>query len=147
MTLRFFSKSRSRVSGTAHIQAQRQDRDYPIREFPPSLTTLLPSPLEPPARTRDRDRLVHHPLADAEILVHPLPNVLVLASNLVRLETGPDGSPLRGSSQLFNHVRLIFEMSRTKGADHRREEVEVIVETHVKPVDRFIPARNAETAG
>jgi hypothetical protein len=33
------------------------------------------------------DRLIHHPLANAEILVDPLGNFLVFAGNLVALET------------------------------------------------------------
>lgn len=48
--------------------------------------------LEKAARTCNSDRLVHHPLANPEVLVNPFGNVLVLAGNLVRFETGSGNS-------------------------------------------------------
>jgi hypothetical protein len=69
--------------------------------------------------------LVHHPLADAEVLVDPLGNFLVLAGNFVALETGGPVSPLRLRLGLLDRW----------GSD----------KTHVRPVERFTPARKADT--
>ncbi len=49
----------------------------------------LSGPLEPSARPGNGDRLVHHPLADAEVLVDPFRHLLVVTSYLVGFETGP----------------------------------------------------------
>lgn len=79
-----------------------------------------PSPLEPAAGPGDGDRLIHHPLADAEILVDPLLHLLVLARDLLRLETGPDGSPRMGRKLVACSLRR-FEVSRREEKRFRIE--------------------------
>lgn len=84
------------------------------------------------AGTGDGDGLVHHPLAHDQVLVDPLGHFLVVTRNSVGLETGPRASPTgsrvrRGLSLDMVHQPLNFR-------------------THVKPVDRFMPARMVETA-
>lgn len=63
---------------------------------PSPMAINLPRPFEPAARTRNGDRLIHHPLADAEILFHPLPHLLVIPDDRFLLETRPDRSPEPG---------------------------------------------------
>lgn len=48
------------------------------------------------ARAGDGHALVHHPLADAKVLVEPLGHIFVLASYSVGLETGPRTSHKAG---------------------------------------------------
>lgn len=57
-----------------------------------SRAILLTRPLEIAARPSDGNALVHHPLADTEVLVEPLVNIFVFAGNLVCLEAGPGTS-------------------------------------------------------
>ncbi len=47
---------------------------------------FLSGTLKEAARAGNGDGLVHHPLADAEVLVDPFRHFLVLAGDLVRLE-------------------------------------------------------------
>lgn len=42
-------------------------------------TDHLPRPLEPAARSRNRGRLIHDPLADTEVALDPSVELLVLA--------------------------------------------------------------------
>lgn len=78
------------------------------------------------AGSGDGNGLVHDPFADTEVLVDPSSEVLVFTGNFVPLETGS-----RRSRNGFESDMLGREGSR--------------LDTHVKPVDRFIPARKAET--
>ncbi len=57
------------------------------------------SALKEAAGAGDGDRLIHHPLADAQVLVNPFRNFLVVAGDFVGLETGPRTSRSRGTCQ------------------------------------------------
>lgn len=82
--------------------------------------------------TSNGDGLVHHPLAHAEVLVDPLGHFLVVARNSVGLETAPRTSPTGSLVRRYSSQDRVYQL--------------LYRGTHVKPVDRFIPARMVETA-
>lgn len=95
---------------------------------------------EPTAGAGDSDRLIHHPLADTEILLDPFRHVLVFAGSSIRLETGSDDSQI-------GHMLAAAEscLCRRRG---QRSSIRIGILrrfTHVRPVERCIPARKAET--
>jgi hypothetical protein len=75
--------------------------------------------LEVSGASCDSHRLVHDPLADAEVVVDPFAHFFVLAGEAVGFEPVP--------SQYDWQLEPSFW-------------------SYVKPVERFMPARNAETA-
>lgn len=95
--------------------------------------------LEEAARPGDGNRLVHHPLSHTEVLVDPAGDLLALARHALCLE------PAR--RQLYS------PFSKTAVAEscqqHSFCRFGAVVKnkgcTHVSPVERFMPARNAET--
>lgn len=86
----------------------------------------LSGALEEAAGACDGDRLIHHPLADAEVLVNPFGNVFVVAGNFLGLETGPRTSRNGAESdEPFSKYRVFGwgENSRQAGrALHSGEE-------------------------
>lgn len=98
----------------------------------PGCLPCLSGALEPLAGAGDSDRLVHDPLADAEIFVHPLADVLVVAGDGLGFEAARRwprqlGRPCEKGAQRDHHDGVFWG-------------------THVKPVDRRMPARMVETA-
>lgn len=94
----------------------------------------------------DTNRLVHHPLADIEVGINPLLQILVLCE-LLGGKTGPGCvSSLVFSSCLFSLVFVCrcFGCSQEgrKGKSSRSMNGG---RAHVKPVLRFMPARMVET--
>ena len=79
--------------------------------------------LEEAAGAGECNRRIHHPFTNTEVLVDPFGNLLVLASNFFGLEA-IDASSL-------------VEKGRIGEA--------LFIATHVKPVERFMPARKADT--
>lgn len=91
------------------------------------------SPFEEAARSGNGNGLVHDPFADPEVFVEPAVEVLVFAGDLVRLETAIAGKHLVRDLHLW--LRLCSGSERCGWCR----------ETYVKPVERFMPARKAET--
>lgn len=87
----------------------------------------LPLALEVATGARNGHRLVHHPLADTQILVDIRLDLGIITGKLI----GPEAVPSTTYISLFvifQVLMITFDL------------------THVRPVERFIPARRAETA-
>lgn len=115
--------------------------------------------LKPPTRRGDGDGLIHDPFADVEVGVDPFLDVFVVRY-LVGVETGAGAqmgvvSPVvsgvcgverererrerggRGGSCVLRVVCCVWCVDAGRGREYGN--------THVKPVDLFIPARIVET--
>lgn len=93
----------------------------------------LSSTLEETARASDGYGLIHHPLADTQVLVDPLRHLFVITRYAFGLETRYRVAA-REAQVLENKLRRSCSCFASR-----------ILWTYVKPVDRFIPARKAET--
>ena len=101
--------------------------------------------------------MIHHPLANSQVLLYPDVDIFVFGNGIL-LETGPK------VPEWVLLAKVVSQTSKEQGGnvpsaspDTPRtglfwfvEEVDVGSRcrrsTYVKPVDLFIPARNAETA-
>lgn len=98
----------------------------------------LPCPLEPAAGAGQRHGLIHHPFTDTQVLVDPLVHLLVVAGNLVCLDTGPGEIPPKEEGHMLaNEVSCAVFLVQRKGSCR--------CFAYVKPVERFMPAKKAET--
>lgn len=99
---------RRRLRGVREFE---NSSDIFILHRPPPLSLSgsrhLPSPLEPAAGAGQRHGLVHHPFTDAQVLVDPLVHLLVVAGDLVCLDTGPGGIPRKKKGHMLaNKIKV-----------------------------------------
>lgn len=109
----------------------------------------LASAFEPGRSAHNSDRLVHDPVAYAQVVINPAFHVFVIREGF-GFETGAEMTPActqggaRESSKLACYSEIwIYRYSSRIGSLWRRYRARGGI--YVRPVERLTPARNAET--